>query len=38
MVALARHVHALKGAPPGTVRVDRELPGLSVVLPRTEEE
>ncbi|MDR2161794.1 MAG: NFACT RNA binding domain-containing protein [Desulfovibrio sp.] len=34
MVALLRHVHALKGAAPGTVRVDRELPGLTVPLPR----
>jgi hypothetical protein len=38
MVAFLRHVHAVRGAAPGTVRVDRELPGITVTLPRTEEE
>jgi hypothetical protein len=38
MIALCRHVHAVKGATPGTARVDRELPGITVSLPRTEED
>jgi predicted ribosome quality control (RQC) complex YloA/Tae2 family protein len=32
MVALVKHVHPVKGAAPGTVRVDAELQGLTVSL------
>jgi hypothetical protein len=36
MVALFRHVHAVKGAAPGTARVERELPGITVSFPPEE--
>lgn len=38
MVALLRNVHAIKGAPPGTVRVDTVLQSLTVPLLPSEEE